>query len=95
MFVNLENGSHLLCGLNLNNPELTVFIAFKMTNIASGNQEFVNNFIGNTNGKINAKLIKFYKTFGGLGLSISKAYGGSYIAIGTKYEVSIIKIKLY
>ena len=35
--------------LNLNNPELTVFIAFKMTNIASRNQEFVNSLIGSTN----------------------------------------------
>ena len=44
-----------------------------MTNIASGNQEFVNSLIGNTYGKINAKLITFYKTLGGLGLLISKA----------------------
>ena len=31
----LKNGSHLICSLNLNNPESTVFIVFRMTNIAS------------------------------------------------------------
>ena len=49
-YVNFENGSHFICSLNFNNPELTVFIAFKMTGIASGNQDFVNNLIGNKNG---------------------------------------------
>ena len=34
-YVNFENGSHFICSLNLNNPELTIFIAFKMTDIAS------------------------------------------------------------
>ena len=48
-YVNFKNGSHFLCSLNLTNPELTVFITFKMTNIASGNQEFVNSLIGITN----------------------------------------------
>ena len=76
-----ENSSHFMCSLNLNNPESTVFIAFKMTNIASGNQEFVNSLIGNTNGKINAKHITFYRTYSGLGLLISKAHGGAYVAI--------------
>ena len=37
-YVNFENGSHFICSLNLNNPELTVFIIFKMTNIASETQ---------------------------------------------------------
>ena len=60
---------------------MTVFIAFKMTNIASGNQEFVNSLIDNTNGKINAKHITFYRTYSGLGLLISKAHGGAYAAI--------------
>ena len=41
-YVNFENGSHLICSLNLNNPELTNFIAFKMTDMSSENQEFVN-----------------------------------------------------
>ena len=36
------------CNLNLINPELTIFISFKITNIASGDQEFVNSLIGNT-----------------------------------------------
>ena len=54
-YINFENGCHFIGSLNLNNPELTVFIAFKMTDTASGNQEFVNSLIGNTNGKINAK----------------------------------------
>ena len=66
-YVNFENGSHLICSSNLNNPELTDFIAFKMINIASRNQEFSNSLIGNTNGKINAKHIKFYRTYSVLG----------------------------
>ena len=44
-YVNFENSSHFICNLNLNNPESTVFIAFKMTNIASGDQEIVNSLI--------------------------------------------------
>ena len=47
-YVNFENGSHFICNLNLNNPESTIFISFKMTNKTSGNQEFVNSLIGNT-----------------------------------------------
>ena len=61
-YVNFENGSHFICSLNLNNPESTVFIIFRMTNIASGDQEIVNNLIGNNSGKINSKFITFYKT---------------------------------
>ena len=85
--VNFENGSHFVCSLNLNSPELTVFIIFKITGIASGDQEIVNSLIGNSvadNGKlkINAKHISFYKTrSGGLGLLISKAQVGAYVAI--------------
>ena len=64
-YVSFENGSHFICSLNLNSPELTVFIVFKMTGIASGDQEIVNSLIGNSvidNGKlkINAKHISFY-----------------------------------
>ena len=86
-YVNFENGSHFICSLNLNSPELTVFIVFKITCIASGDQEIINNLIGNSivdNNKlnINAKHITFYKTHsGGLGLLISKAQVGSYVAI--------------
>ena len=86
-YVNFENGSHFICSLNLNSSELTIFIIFKMTGIASGDQEIVNSLIGNSvvdNGKlkINAKHISFYKTHsGGLGLLISKAQVDSYVAI--------------
>ena len=79
-YVNFGNGSHFICSLNINNPESTVFIAFKMTNIASGNQEFVNSLIGNTNGKINAKHITFYRT-----------YSGAYGAIANDSSSSIPK----
>ena len=79
-YVNFENGSHFICSLNLNNPELTVFIAFKMTDIASENQPFFNSIVGNTTGRITAKLVTFYKTYSGLGLLILRALVGSYIA---------------
>ena len=86
-YVNFENGSHFICSLNLNSPELTVLIVFKITDIASGDQEIVNSLIGNSivdNGKlkINAKHISFYKMHsGGLGLLISKTEIGAYVAI--------------
>ena len=86
-YVNFENGSYFICSLNLNSPELTIFIVFKITGTASGDQEIVNSFIGNSivnnnKLKINAKHIRFYKTHsGGLGLLISKAQVGAYIAI--------------
>ena len=80
-YINFENGSHFICNLNLNNPELTVFIVFKMTDIALENQSFFNSIIGNTAGRITAKLITFYKMHSGLGLLISKAQVGSYVAI--------------
>ena len=41
-YVNFENGSHFICTLNLNNPELTVCIAFRLNSIASVNQLFFN-----------------------------------------------------
>ena len=56
-------------------------IAFKMTNKASGEQDFINSLIGNSEGKTNAKFITFYKTHSGIGLLISKAQPGSYVAI--------------
>ena len=86
-YVNFENGSHFICSFNLNNLEMTVFIIFKITGIVSGDQEIINSLIGNSvidNGKlkINAKHISFYKTHsGGLGLLISKAQSGCYVAI--------------
>ena len=88
-YINFENGSHFICSLNLNSPELTVFIVFKMTNIASGDQEIVNSLIGNNNGKINSNFITCYKTFRGLGLLISKAQAGAYIAIANNDSSSI------
>ena len=74
-YIYFENGSHFICSLNLYNHELNVFITFKMTNIALGNQEFVNSLMSNTNGKINAKHITFYRTYSGLGLLISNSHG--------------------
>ena len=41
-YVNVENGSHFICSFNLNNPELTVCIVFRMNNIASGDYPFLN-----------------------------------------------------
>ena len=62
-YFNFENGSHLICSFNLNNPETTVFIVFKTTGIVSGDQEIVNSLIGNSvidNGKLKIKC-KTYK----------------------------------
>ena len=75
-YVNFENGSHFICSFNLNNPESTVCIAFRINGIASGNNPLLNGIIGNS-----IKYIAFYKTHSGLGLLISKAYDGSYLAV--------------
>ena len=75
-YVNFENGSHFICSFNLNNPETTVCIAFRLNNIASGNNLLLNGIIGNS-----VKYIAFYKTHSGLGLLISMAYNGSYMAV--------------
>ena len=91
-YVNFENGSHLIC--NLNNPESTVFISFKMTEIALVNKDIINSLTGNTIEKINAKFITFYKTYSGLGLLISKARVGSYVAIANNGSSSIPKPNL-
>ena len=64
-YVNFENGSHFICSFNLNNSETTVCIVFKMTNITSGDQLFVNSLIGNSDQKANSKFITFYKTYSG------------------------------
>ena len=72
-YVNFENGSHFICSFNLNNLETTVCIVFKMTNIASEDQLFVNSLIGNSDQTTNSKFITFYRTYSGLGLLISKA----------------------
>ena len=78
-YINFENGSHFICSFNLNNPETTVCIAFRMNNIASGNYPFLNSIIGNNNGNT-ARFIAFYKNNSGLGLLISNSYG-SYVTV--------------
>ena len=75
-YVNFENGSHFICSFNLNSPEITVCIAFRLNSIASGNNLLLNGIIGNS-----IKYIAFYKTNSGLGLLISTAYDGSYMAV--------------
>ena len=78
-YVNFENGSHFICSFNFNNPEMTICIAFRMNNIASGNYPFLNSIIGNNN-ENTARLIAFYKNNSGLGLLISNSYG-SYVTV--------------
>ena len=80
-YVNFENGSHFICSFNLNNPETTVCIAFRINGIASGAFLFLNGIIGNSFSKSFAKLIAFCITHSGLGLSISMAYNGSYVTV--------------
>ena len=76
-YVIFENGSHFICSFNLNNPESTVCIAFRLNSIASGNNLLLNVIIGNT-----IKYVAFYKTHSGLGLLISTAYhSGSYVTV--------------
>ena len=79
----------LICSLSLNSPELSIFIVFKMTGIASGDQLFVNSLIGNSDQMVNSKFITFYRTYSGLGLLISKAQSGSYVAIANDGSSSI------
>ena len=74
--VNFENDSHFICSFNLNNPESTVCIAFRLNSMASGNNLLLNGIIGNS-----IKYVAFYKTHSGLGLLISMAYNGSYMAV--------------
>ena len=88
-YVYFENGSHFICSLNLNNPELTVCIAFRLNSITSVNQLFFNSIIGNHN-RNTAKSITFYKTHSGLGLLVSTAYDGSYVSVAND-DSSIIK----
>ena len=58
-YVNFENGSHFICSFNVNNPETTVCIAFRMNDIASGSYIHTNAIIGNHN-RNTAKSIAFY-----------------------------------
>ena len=75
-YINFENSSHFISSFNLNNPESTVCIAFRLNSIASVNNLLLNGIIGNS-----IKYIAFYKTHSGLGLLISKAFDGSYVVV--------------
>ena len=55
-YVNFESGSHFIYSSDLNNTESTVFIIFKMTDIASESLEFVNSLTGNNNKKNQCKV---------------------------------------
>ena len=89
-YVNFENGSHFICSFNLNNPDTTVWIVFRINGIASGAFLFLNGIIGNSNGKSYAKQIVFYKTHSGLGLSISTSYTGSYVTVANDGSTLIV-----
>ena len=88
-YVNFENGSHFICSFNLNNPEMTVCIAFRINGITSGRFLFLNGNIGNKNGENYAKHIAFYKTHSGLGLAILTAYNGSYVSVANDYSTIV------
>ena len=76
-YINFENGSHFICSFNLNSPETTVCIAFRLNSIASGNNLLLNGIIGDSN-----KYVAFYKTHSNLGLLISTAYdNNSYVTV--------------
>ena len=75
-YANFEIGLHFICSFNLNNPETTVCIAFRLNSIASGNNLLLNGIIGNS-----IKYVAFFKMHSGLGLLISKAHDGSYVAV--------------
>ena len=83
-YVKFENGSHFICSFNLNSPETTVCIAFRLNSIASGNNLLLNGIIGNS-----IKYVAFFKTHSGLGLLISKAHDGSYVSIANDDSSSI------
>ena len=85
-YVIFENGSHLICSFNLNSPETTVCIAFRLNSIASGNNLLLNGIIGNS-----VKYIAFYKTHSGLGLLISKSNDGSFVTVAND-KSSLIRL---
>ena len=85
-YVIFENGSHFICSFNLNRPETTVFIAFRLNNIASGNNPILNGIICNK-----LKCIAFHKTHSGLGLLIMTAhYGDQYVTVANN-DSSLIR----
>ena len=77
-YVNFENGSHFICSFNLNNPETTICVVFRMNGITSRSFTHTNAIIGNHN-RNTAKSIAFYKTHSGLGLLIT--YNGSHVLV--------------
>ena len=89
-YVNFENGSHFICSFNLNNPETTVCIAFRINGIASGAFLLLNGIRGNSYGKYYAKQIAFYKTHSSLGLSISTSYNGSHLTMANDGSTLIV-----
>ena len=85
-YVIFENGSHFICSFNLNSPETTVCIAFRLNSIGSGNNRLSKVIICNT-----IKCIAFYKTHSGLGLFISTAYNhDSYVTVANDGSSFII-----
>ena len=85
-YVIFENGSHFICSCNLNSPETTVCIAFRLNSIGSGNNRLSKVIICNT-----IKCIAFYKTHSSLGLFISTAYNrDSYVTVANDGSSFII-----
>ena len=80
-YANFENGFHFISSLNLNSLELIAFIAFRMNSKASEKQSFFTSIISNTTNRNTAKLITFCKTHSSLGLLISRAHIGLYVAV--------------
>ena len=80
-YVNFENGSYFICSFNLNNPETTVCIAFRINGIASGSFKFLNGIISNSNDENYATFIAFYKTHSGLGLIVMESHNGTFVAL--------------
>ena len=60
-----------------------------MTSVDVIRNQLVNSLTSNTIEKVNAKFIMFYKTYSSLGLLISKAQVGSYVAISKDSSSSI------
>ena len=86
-YVIFENGSHFICSFNLNNPESTVCIAFRLNSIASGNNRLATVIICNT-----IKCIAFYETHSSLGLLISTGNNrDSYVTVAND-DSSLIRL---
>ena len=89
-YLNFENGSHVICSFNHNNPELTICISFRINGIASGNYLLLNGIIGNSIDRNYSKLIAFYKTHTGLGLAILTAYNGDFVSVANDNSTLIV-----